>query len=132
VTGAGRSGRSWLVAVDGGLAVAGVAEDAVVAAGIPVGRVRFARRKERKATRAVSRTESAPSILGAVGSFAVVRSVKVDPDGGEVLVDSGPARQTVVRARTESGSFASGERVHIFARDDDGVFLICEVDDIFR
>jgi hypothetical protein len=94
--------------------------------------VRFARRKERRAARAVSRTESAPSILGAVGAFAVVRSVKIDPDGGEVLVENGPARQTVVRARTESGSFASGERVHIFARDDDGVFLICEVDDIFR
>ena len=73
-------------------------------------------------------TLPAPSVDDAIGSLARVRSIVVDQDGvGEVLVTTGPARSTVLRARAQQ-TFHSGDIVHVIDRDDDGVYLVTAVD----
>ena len=72
-------------------------------------------------------TEIAPTLSQAIGSFATVRSPKVSPQGGEVLVTNGPLRSAVLPARAEE-TFAMGSAVHIVDRDDDGRFVVCPID----
>jgi hypothetical protein len=73
-------------------------------------------------------TETAPSIDGAKGAFAKVRSARLDEAGGEVIITSGPLRASVVRARTEAASYRAGDLVHVVDRDDGGVFIVCDID----
>ena len=73
-------------------------------------------------------TLPAPSVDDAIGSLARVRSIVVDHDDpGEVLVTTGPARSTVLRARAQQ-TFRSGDIVHVIARDDDGIYVVTGVD----
>jgi hypothetical protein len=73
-------------------------------------------------------TLPAPSVADAIGSLARVRSIVVDGGRpGEVLVTTGPARSTVLRARAEQ-TFRAGDIVHVIDRDDDGVYLVVAVD----
>jgi hypothetical protein len=89
--------------------------------------VRFARVVARPLA-PVFTTLGAPSVGDAIGSLARVRSIVVD-DGapGEVLVTTGPARSTVLRARAEQ-TFHAGAIVHVIDRDDDGVYVVTAVD----
>jgi hypothetical protein len=72
-------------------------------------------------------TLPAPSVDDAIGSLARVRSIVVDDNAGEVLVTTGPARSTVLRARAEQ-TFHSGDIVHVVDRDDDGIYVVTDVD----
>jgi hypothetical protein len=72
-------------------------------------------------------TLPAPSVDDAIGSLARVRSIVVDDTAGEVLVTTGPARSTVLRARAEQ-TFRSGDIVHVVDRDDDGRYVVTAVD----
>jgi hypothetical protein len=73
-------------------------------------------------------TLPAPSVDDAIGSLARVRSIVVDDgDAGEVLVTTGPARSTVLRARAPR-TFHAGDIVHVIDRDHDGIYVVTAVD----
>jgi hypothetical protein len=105
------------------LAVAGTGAIAVsLFAGVRLARVMA------KPLAPVFTTLGAPSADDAIGSLARVRSIVVDDAGtGQVLVTTGPARSTVLRARAQH-TFHTGDIVHVIDRDGDGVYVVTEVD----
>jgi hypothetical protein len=70
-------------------------------------------------------TLQVPAVDAAVGARATVRTGRLDGDGGEVVVTSGPVTSTVLSAVSVDGtSFVYGDEVLVIGVDDNGTWLV--------